>query len=387
MSSTRTVSPAAAYQQKVLVLQGGGALGAYQAGAYQALAEAHIEPDWVAGISIGAINAAIIAGNEPQDRVAKLTSFWQTIGVEFPMDSIMPKHLSSGREFKQASSLWSIMLGVPGFFTPRFPVPWLQKYGSDEAASFYDTHQLKQTLLRFVDFDRINEGKTRLSVGAVDVESGNFRYFDNQEPGRTWTFGPEHVMASGALPPGFPSIEIDGRHYWDGGLVSNTPLQQVLIRGAAVDTVVFQVDLFNSHGEIPGNLEEVEERRKDITYSSRTRMITDAFLERHKLRRSIATLLEKLPADALDGEERDELSGMSADYSVTLIHLIHRSKNRAIHSKDYEFSRVSMHQHWEAGIEDGRKALKAEDWRIPPDALDGLAVYDIDRPISLQDWQ
>ncbi|MGH7155317.1 MAG: patatin-like phospholipase family protein, partial [Acetobacteraceae bacterium] len=262
-----------------LLLQGGGALGAYQGGVYEALAEAGLHPDWVAGISIGAINSAIIAGNPPEQRVAKLRAFWETItetpGYAWSVGMMAPfiKGDTARRFVNQASAAAALWDGVASFFAPRHPPPWFYPNGSLEATSWYDTQALKTTLERFVDFDRINHGEMRASFGAVNVRTGNFAYFDT----KTDVIRPEHVLASGALPPGFPAVEIEGEHFWDGGLVSNTPLQWVLLDGPRQDTLAFQVDLWSARGDFPRNLAEVETRRKEIGYSSRTRSQTDRF--------------------------------------------------------------------------------------------------------------
>ena len=368
-------NPASAYAQKVFVLQGGGALGSYQAGAFQALREQNIEPDWIAGISIGAINASIMAGNVPGERLKALSSFWNKVTVHLPVDLLMEDRRETNPFYRSVSSWWVSTFGVPGFFSPWQLPTWFQTRGSAGATSIYDTEQLRQTLLDHVDFDRINHGPVRLSLGAVNVRTGNFAFFDNKEI----KIGPEHVMASGALPPGFPAVKIGNEHYWDGGLVSNTPLTYVLRNGADIDTVVFQVDLFSAVGPLPQDLEEVEERRKDITYSSRTRLNTDLFLERHRLRRAISELYARLPEEAKADPEIKKLEQHCSDYGVTIIHLIYRNKQFRSHSKDYEFSALSMHEHWEAGLRDARKALVAEDWRMPPSAEDGLKVFDLDQ--------
>lgn len=373
--ATQVTNPASAYAQKVFVLQGGGALGSYQAGAFQALREQNIEPDWIAGISIGAINASIMAGNVPGERLKALSSFWNKVTVHLPVDLLMENRRETNPFYRTVSSWWVSTFGVPGFFSPWQIPAWFQTRGSAGATSIYDTEQLRQTLLDHVDFDRINHGPVRLSLGAVNVRTGNFAFFDN----RDIKIGPEHVMASGALPPGFPAVKIGNEHYWDGGLVSNTPLSYVLRNGADIDTVVFQVDLFSAVGPLPQDLEEVEERRKDITYSSRTRLNTDLFLERHRLRRAISDLYARLPEGAKADPEIKKLEQHCSDYGVTIIHLIYRNKQFRSHSKDYEFSALSMHEHWEAGLRDARKALIAEDWRTPPSAEDGLKVFDLDQ--------
>src|ERR1700733_5584377 len=247
----------------VLVLQGGGALGSYQAGAYQALCRHDFEPEWVAGISIGAINAAIIAGNDPEKRVARLKEFWEQCAAPVPWNPILKS--DRGRTvFNEASAALIATFGVPGFFAPRIPPAPLWPQGSPQSLSYYDTAPLRKTLERLVDFDRINDLKTRLSVGAVGVTSGNFCYFDNVEFKKLGkTIGPEHIMASGALPPGFPSIEIDGEHFWDGGIASNTPLDYVLDEETVRDLLIFQVDLFSARGLLPQTMLEAAEREKD----------------------------------------------------------------------------------------------------------------------------
>src|ERR1700720_2384376 len=261
--------------KRVLVLQGGGALGSYQAGAYQALCHFDFQPEWVAGISIGAINAAIIAGNPPDKRVERLKEFWQMVSSPVPWNPVTKS--DRGRVlFNETSAALIATFGVPGFFAPRIPPAPLWPPGNPQAQSYYDTSPLKKTLEHLVDFDRINDLKCRLSVGAVGVTSGNFKYFDNVEFKRLGKrIGPEHIMASGALPPGFPSIVIEGEHYWDGGIASNTPLDFVLDEETGNDLLIFQVDLFSARGHLPQSLLQAAEREKDIRFSSRTRMSTD----------------------------------------------------------------------------------------------------------------
>jgi len=240
-----------------LLLQGGGALGAYQGGVYEALAEANIHPDWIAGISIGAINAAIIAGNPPNSRVDRLREFWTQVTLDAPFTDLM--NSDHTRNFlNQVNASFAAVFGANGFFSARPLAPWLQAGGTLAATSIYDTSALKTTLERLVDFDRINAGMTRFSAGAVNVRTGNLVYFDST----THTIRPEHILASGALPPGFPAVEIDGEHYWDGGLVSNTPLQYVIECGARQDTLVFQVDLWSARGQTPRNMADVVTRQK-----------------------------------------------------------------------------------------------------------------------------
>lgn len=361
-----------------LVLQGGGALGAYQAGVYEALAEADIHPDWVAGVSIGAINSAIIAGNEPAERVPKLRAFWREITANPLLDwaaapSFSPIGNLPRSLFNQFSAACALVAGAPGFFSLRQPVPWLQADGSLEGTSFYETKHLKSTLERLVDFDRINAGRMRFSVGAVNVRSGNFVYFDNDQH----TIRPEHVMASGSLPPGFPAVEIDGEFYWDGGLISNTPLQWVVEHGARQDTLAFQVDLWSARGEFPRNLSEVATRQKEIQYASRSRAHTDQFKQYQRARHTLASLLSKLPPELLDSEEATALSSIADHKVYKLVHLIYRSKQHEGHSKDYEFSRLSMEEHWRAGYLDAVRTLRHPEALQRPDNLEGVSTYDL----------
>jgi NTE family protein len=364
-----------------LVLQGGGSLGAYQGGVYEALSEAGLHPDWIAGISIGAINSAIIAGNAPEHRVQKLREFWEGVtenplwGLSDAVFSIQPKG-DAARAVKNQWSAGLVMLGgSPGFFTPRMPSPWMYPWGSMEATSYYDTGALKRTLERLVDFDRINCDETRLSMGAVNVRSGNFVYFDTT----THDIGPEHVMASGALPPGFPPIEIEGEHYWDGGLVSNTPLQWVVDAMPHMDTLAFQVDLWNARGVFPRNMAEVETRRKEIQYSSRTRAGTNAVKFINKLRCTIADLLEKLPPELRETKEARLLSTVAEHKVYNIIHLIYRARRYEGQSKDYEFSRLSMEEHWRAGYNDAVRTLRHPEVLQRPDTMDGVFTFDLAR--------
>jgi NTE family protein len=364
-----------------LLLQGGGALGAYQAGVYEALTEASIHPDWVAGISIGAINAAIIAGNAPENRVDRLREFWTQVTSTGPWDWAGNSLLESARNdatrnlVSQMSAGVAATCGASGFYSARPTLPWLQAGGSSDATSFYDTSALRVTLERLVDFDRLNAGMTRFSAGAVNVRTGNFVYFDNT----THLIRPEHIMASGALPPGFPAVEIEGEHYWDGGLVSNTPLQWVIEWGAPQDTLAFQVDLWNARGQLPRNMAEVVTRHKEIQYSSRTRASTDQFKRVQRLRRALAGLLGRLP-DHLSGHEDVKLLSTAVSRNVyNIIHLIYRARNHEGHSKDYEFSRLSMREHWRAGYHDALRTLRHPEVLARPASPDGVFCFDLEQ--------
>jgi NTE family protein len=364
------------FERIALVLQGGGALGAYQAGVYEALAEARVEPDWIAGISIGGINGAIIAGNPPDTRVERLREFWTQVTSESPWDWFgwgAANGDGARNLLNHASANLALTRGAKGFFAARPVSPWLQPSGRLEATSFYDTRELKRTLERLVDFDRLNAGLLRFSVGAVNVRTGNFVYFDTT----THTIKPEHVMASAALPPGFPPIEIEGEHYWDGGLVSNTPLQWVVESEPRRDTLAFQVDLWSARGDFPRSMLEVITREKEIRYSSRTRAGTDQFKHIQKIRRAAAALLEKLPADLKNSPEA-RLLGTAADRKVfNIVHLIYNARHYEGHSKDYEFSRASMEEHWRAGYHDVRRTLRHTEVLEQPRELQGLLTFDL----------
>jgi NTE family protein len=248
--------------------------------------EAGVEPDWVSGVSIGAINSAIIAGNPPKHRLRQLRAFWDMI-TERKIWPFTP----DGDIFRKARNAHSCFVtsvaGQPGFFAPRFPNPWMSLTGATTATSYYDSGPLRETMLELVDFSLINEQRTRFSVGAVNVLSGNFVYFDNAKE----VIEPEHIMASGALPPALPMIKIGTDHFWDGGIVSNTPLQHLLDQDDRLNTLVFQVDLFSARGALPRDIQDVMARHKDIMYSSRTRYTTDVYRRIHNLKLLLAKAL------------------------------------------------------------------------------------------------
>jgi NTE family protein len=356
------------YNKKVaLVLQGGGALGSYQAGVYEALAASAYMPDWIAGISIGAINAALIAGNAPEHRVARLRAFWEEI-TSAPLWPGLPNSLVP--DTRSVSAAHALLFGQPGFFAPRPPTSWL--FGS-KPVSFYETGALRATLERLVDFDRINAREIRFSVGAVNVRTGNFAYFDNAEI----TIRPEHVMASGALPPGFPPVEIDGELYWDGGLVSNTPLQYVLDYVPRRSRLAFQVDLFSARGPLPSDLDMVSEREKDIRYSSRTRAGTEMFRTMHNVRHVVNDLLEKLPDELRHSPEGEFLYEFGCVTTMDIVELIYRPVEDQGAAKDYEFGRTIMEARWAQGLDDARTTLAASPWLAPMPAEVGVRTFDV----------
>src|SRR5215813_7978674 len=357
-----------------LVLQGGGALGAYQCGVYQALHESGVEPDWVCGVSIGAINSAIIAGNPPKQRLEKLHKFWDRI-----TSRKIWHYTPDGDVFRKArnftSSFMTTVLGQPGFFAPHTTNPWLSPAGARTATSYYDTAPLRESLLELVDFERINSKKMRFAVGAVNVLSGNFIYFDNAHD----EIVPEHIMASGALPPALPMVKVGTDHFWDGGIVSNTPLQHLLDQEDSLNSLVFQVDLFSARGALPRDIQDVMARHKDIVYSSRTRYNTDVYRRLHVWKTRLQQALSKMPEDLLTDEERRMRDDLHDLPEITILHLIYQQKAYEGQSKDYEFSATSMREHWQSGYEDTKRTLKHRKWlEMPPEGA-GCLVHDVHR--------
>ncbi|MDO9025305.1 patatin-like phospholipase family protein [Zwartia sp.] len=376
------------YPRIALVLQGGGALGSYQAGVYEGLADAGIHPNWVAGISIGAFNCAIIAGNPPEKRVEMLHGFWDAICSP---PTFQNKLMSSPTKlFDQMMAPWTevfkgaehammgsmaamaaIIKGQENFFKPRLMAPG---GGSPDTTSFYDTTPVLATLERFADFDRINSGETRVSLGATNVATGNFVYFDSHDIKLT----PKHVLASGSLPPGFPATEIDGEYYWDGGCVSNTPLEYVLGVSPRKDTLVFQVDLWSARGPLPVDIFQVNERLKDIQYSSRTRTVTNAIDLAQTMRRVWFDTIDRIPAEVRANDPWfDEMMRhmMGARYNV--IHLIYQNKRTEGHYKDYEFSAETMRLHWNTGLHDMHETLECEGCLDMPEEGENFVTFDV----------
>jgi len=378
---------AARYPVVALVLQGGGALGAYQGGVVEGLAEAGVEPNWVAGISIGALNAAVWAGNPPERRVERLQTFWDTICrppvlPASPLNAV-PAMLEpwlhaweQGMAALYAGEAWRALTeGQNGFFRPRVPPPWTLHRPGPDAASWYDTAPLRETLERFVDFDRIaSKHAPRVSVGAVDIETGNFRYFDSTEE----RLEPEHFMASGALPPGFGAVRVGHAWWWDGGLVSNTPLQAVL-DGAprGEDVLAFQVDLWSAKGAAPRDLAEVANRQKDIQFSSRTRWVTDRLQAEQRTAALLRELLELVPAKHRDHPVARRAAELADDRRVNVVHLIYDDDDNEGHFKDYQFSALSMRRHWARGLADLRGTLDHPDWLDRP--AEPFVTHDLHR--------
>jgi NTE family protein len=369
------------FERIALVLQGGGALGAYQGGVYQALAEANLHPDWMAGISIGAMNCAIIVGNPPDRRVERLRSFWEKIsgsplgvpdlGIE--LDEFAHRFINEMR------ALNILLYGEPNFFVPRWPSPLFVPPVSIDSLSFYDVSPVRATLQEVIDFDLLNSGQTRLSIGTVNVRSGNFLYFDTT----THKIGLDHILASSALPPGFPAVEIEGQYYWDGGILSNTPLDRVLECPDRCDTLTFQVDLWDARGELPRNLIEADLRQKEIRYSSRTRLSTDRFCKAQRMRRAMWELLKELPSDLRQKPHFKVLTEEAHEKVYNIIELIYHARNYEGSSKDYEFSRRTMEEHWTAGYHDTVRTLRHPEVLQRPTSLDGIRTFDISRDARL----
>ena len=370
-----------------LVLQGGGALGSYQAGVYEAMVEADLQPDWVAGISIGAINAALIAGNAPADRVAKLKEFWDTVTAN-PLldwggmaDFWNPQGEVARTFYNQMSAGFALTAGANDFFQPRNLAPYFQPEGTVGATSFYDNTMLKTTLERLVDFDRLNNDGIRCSIGAVNVRTGNFICFDTTDMKLT----ADHIMASCSLPPGFPATEIDGDYYWDGGLVSNTPLQWVVDGDTRQNTLAFQVDLWPATGILPRNMNDVAMRQKEIQYSSRTRAGTNEFKRTQRMRAALADLFAVLPEEFKNNEHVKLLSEVADHKVYNIVHLIYRSRQYESHSRDYDFSRLAMQEHWQSGLEDAKGSLAHSEIFVPPTAEEGVKAFDFREDENIAD--
>jgi NTE family protein len=370
MRTERKAAAAAATQpQTVLVLQGGGALGAYQVGVMQALHEAGIEPDWVIGTSIGAINAALIAGNAPEHRIERLHAFWDTLRWNSPL----AHYPFEPGALNPLSNLAILANGVPGFFTPN----WAAAFGAlaplgTQSAAWYDTSPLADTLREHVDFDRIARNATRLTVGAVNVESGRMRYFDSRHE----TLGPEHVMASGALPPAFPAVAVDGGLYWDGGVYSNTPIEAVLDDKPRRSSLIFAVQLWNPQGPPPQSIWQVMGRQKDIQYASRSDSHIARQQQIHRLRHVISELVKELPASRRAAPEVQELASWGCKTTMHVVRLLAPRLAAEDHTKDIDFTPAGIRARCEAGLIDAREAIAQAPWKQPVPEHEGVLVHD-----------
>ena len=348
---------ARAKDQIVLVLQGGGALGAYQAGVYEALCGAGIEPDWVIGTSIGAINAALIAGNARENRLPRLRGFWQRVEQDSPF-----------------ASFATFMRGIPAFFVPR-PLPWggtQARVGLDEA-SYYSTAPLRETLGDLVDCDVLNTGTPRLTVGAVNVRTSQMRYFDSRAERLTL----EHVMASGALPPAFPAIRIDGEPYWDGGVYSNTPIEAVLDDKPRRDSVIFGVNVWQPTGAEPESIWQVMGRQKDIQYASRADSHIARQKQIHRLRHVIRELAKRVSDKKKNTPECKELASWGCGTTMHVVRLLAPTLDSEDYLKDVDFSPAGIRARWQAGLEDTRRMIERAPWEAEVDPMEGVVVHEL----------
>ena len=356
--------------QVVLVLQGGGALGAYQVGVYQAMHDAGIEPDWVIGTSIGAINAALIAGNDHRNRFARLRTFWSRVEVGAAYVDLF--RLFAGLP-NFAANVETIVGGIPAFCAPR-PAAWLGAHvplGIEDAA-FYSTAPLRETLSELVDFEHIGARGVRLTVGAVNVRNGEMRYFDSRDEHLTL----DHVIASGALPPAFPAVRVGGDPYWDGGLYSNTPIEAVLDDNPRRDSVIFAVQMWNPEGPDPQTLWQVMGRQKDIQYASRSRSHIARQKQIHHLRHVIRELAKRIPEGDRGSAAVRELASWGCGTTMHVVRLVAPKLDGEDHTKDIDFTASGIAARWRAGYEDTRRMVAAAPWRAPVDPVDGVVIHD-----------
>ena len=353
MKAKSTPARPAPPRQNVMVFQGGGALGAYQAGVFEALAEGGIHPDWLVGTSIGAINAALIAGNRPEHRLERLSQFWARVALDRPFASLMP---ISGKPWTPGTATWQAMTrGVPGFYQPRLPLQWdFSRRLPPGQLSVYDTLPLRQTLLDLIDFDYLNKGDIRLSLFAVNLSSGLPARFDNRRGSKPLT--PEHILASGALPPGFAPIEIDGQWYWDGGIYSNTPLDIVLDDAERCDTLCFMVDLWDASEPIPETLGEAVMRMKNLQFASRSHEHLRDHRIMQDLRRTVKRLGEHLPPELAQQPEFKRLLDLGCDHSFDVVHLVMKAQADEDSFRDVDFSSEALRLRKALGLRDGKRA-------------------------------
>ncbi|MBX3709241.1 MAG: patatin-like phospholipase family protein [Gammaproteobacteria bacterium] len=355
------------YDKVVYLLQGGGALGTYQVGACEALLEYGCTPDWLVGTSIGAINAAIIAGNTPENRIKKLEEFWSMIASPWPAVELVEKNYMAEQLQKSWNVLWTLWVGQTGFFKPRLFNPWIGLSSFPDQLSFYDTSELRYTLEKLVDFDLINKKEVRLTLAAVCVEDGELVYFDNM----TQEIGPEHVMASGALPPGFPAIRIAGKNYWDGGLSSNTPLTAIIKENMQEKLLCILMHLFSYHERTPANLLEILKLRKDIEFSSRYHQILTYICKVQHLHNLLHHLVDEVP-DIRKIEGVDEIIKFSHPIIMNIVRFHYRDYPGNLWTKDFDFSRQTLMEHYQSGYQDVKQALKNPEWlyQIPEHGIE-----------------
>jgi NTE family protein len=356
------------FGQTVLVLQGGGALGAYQAGVYQALSEAGVEPDWVIGTSIGAINASLIAGSPRGERVERLREFWRRVETGRFMGAPLPAWLGAA-----ARNMLAVTTGVPSFFRPN-PAAFVSPHAplGPEAAGYYSVDPLRDTLGDLLDFEALNSGEIRITVGASNVRTGEMRYFDS----RDMPIGLEHIMASGALPPAFPAVRIDGELYWDGGILSNTPVEVVFDDAPRRNSMVFAVHIWNPAGAEPETIQEVMNRQKDIQYSSRAVAHIKRQRQLHRLRHVIAELSRMLPEERRRGNMVAALASYGCLTRMHVVRLLAPALAYEDHAKDIDFSPDGIRQRWDAGYRHTAETLEKAPWRTPVDPTEGFILHE-----------
>jgi NTE family protein len=360
-------------EQVVLVLQGGGALGAYQAGVYQALMEGGIEPDWVIGTSIGAINGALIAGNAPENRIARLQEFWDGVGKKSALDQLWPESWQTAVFGNMLANFSTVLSGIPGFFAPNPQAAWGPTFPLGiERASYYSTDPLKATLGRLVDFGWLNRRQVRLSVGAVNVRTSEMRYFDSQQ----MALAPAHIMASGALPPAFPAVTIDGESYWDGGIYSNTPIEVVLEDVPRRNSLIFSVNMWQSAGAYPTTLQQVMARQKDIQFASRGKSHVARQAQIHRLRHVVRELARRLPEELRADPVVQDLAEYGCGTLMHLVRLLSPRLDGEDHTKDIDFTRAGIERRWKAGQDHARKVLAEKPWEGPVDTLAGIVIHE-----------
>lgn len=380
-SSTRFPKPAKrpdGFSRVAFVLHGGGALGAYQLGVMKGLVEAGYEPDWICATSIGAIQAGIFVGNAPENRIAKLEEFWRRITTYTPFDLLGSNHLTLDF-FNSIGSSLAVMLGQRDFFRPRWCTPYAQISGTPDKLSIYDTTPLRDTLLDLIDFDMLNNSQTRLSLGAVQISSGQLQYFNNMN----YIIRPEHIMASGALPPGFPAVKIDNEYYWDGGIHSNTPLEVIFDALPRADTLCFVIDCFGGSPFVPRNMEGVAERMKDIAYSTHAQLVLKHHIERFHIITELQKISKTLDPTLLAPIEEvlEKFGGINPSH-VTVVHITYSSRLHRGASKDYNFSQVITQRRIDVGYQDVKAALaESEKWATPTENLE-LRLYEAPNNLS-----
>jgi NTE family protein len=354
--------------QVVLVLQGGGALGAYQVGVYEALFDAGIEPDWVIGTSIGAVNAALIAGNDRADRMARLNTFWRH--VELPHAMAHPFDWFGMGNL--VANMMTVLRGIPAFFEPN-PAALRGALASVgvESAAYYSTAPLRRTLEGLVRFDRLRTGSMRLTVGAVNACSGEMRYFDSRHE----KLDVDHVLASGALPPAFPAVRIDGEPYWDGGIYSNTPIEAVLDDVPRRDSLIFAVNVWHPKGPEPASIWDVMSRQKDIQYASRADSHILRQKQLHRLRHVIRELSKQIPASRRDTAHCRELAAWGCSTTMHVAHLVAPRLADEDHTKDIDFTPSGLRARREAGYADTARMIERAPWRRPADPIEGVIEY------------